>query len=217
VEDSAPSSKGQRTRAKLVSAAADLLQHRGYHATGLSDVVEHSGAPRGSLYFYFPDGKEALACCAIGESGGQWRRAIDQLIGASADLPSAVVSVCDALAETLIASDYASGCPVATVALESAVSSELVRSACAEHFEELKRLIFGHVRAALRRQAGGRGGAKLEAKATSSAVLMICAIEGALLLSKVSHDLAPLRSVAASLQSMLRELLPPGGSRRRSR
>ena len=50
--------KGERSKAKLVAATADLLRRQGYHATGLAEIVAESGAPRGSLYFYFPGGKD---------------------------------------------------------------------------------------------------------------------------------------------------------------
>jgi len=57
--------KGERTRKKLVDATAALLRRQGYHATGLSDIVAESGAPRGSLYFHFPGGKDELARAAL--------------------------------------------------------------------------------------------------------------------------------------------------------
>jgi TetR/AcrR family transcriptional regulator, lmrAB and yxaGH operons repressor len=53
----------QRSDAKqrMVLAARQLIRERGYHATAISDVLERSGAPRGSVYFHFPGGKPQLA------------------------------------------------------------------------------------------------------------------------------------------------------------
>ena len=53
----------QRSDAKqrMVQAARQLIRERGYHATAISDVLERSGAPRGSVYFHFPGGKPQLA------------------------------------------------------------------------------------------------------------------------------------------------------------
>ncbi|MGH8878596.1 MAG: TetR/AcrR family transcriptional regulator, partial [Stackebrandtia sp.] len=53
------------TRQRLVAAAAELLQRQGYHGTGMAQIVAESGAPRGSVYFLFPGGKEELAAEAI--------------------------------------------------------------------------------------------------------------------------------------------------------
>ena len=69
-------SKGERTRKKLVDTTAALLRCQGYHATGLSQIVAESGAPRGSLYFYFPGGKDDLAIAAIAASSDAWRAKI---------------------------------------------------------------------------------------------------------------------------------------------
>ena len=51
----------------MLKKAADLFQRQGFHATGLKQILEESGAPRGSLYFHFPGGKEQLAVEALRE------------------------------------------------------------------------------------------------------------------------------------------------------
>src|SRR3989441_12154394 len=53
------------TRGSMVRSAAALIRSRGVSATSLSDVLTHSGAPRGSIYHHFPDGKRQLAVDAI--------------------------------------------------------------------------------------------------------------------------------------------------------
>ncbi|MCA9793885.1 MAG: helix-turn-helix transcriptional regulator, partial [Candidatus Eremiobacteraeota bacterium] len=52
-------------RTKMIEAAARLIHKQGYHATGLAEVVDKSGAPRGSIYHYFPRGKNQLVEEAI--------------------------------------------------------------------------------------------------------------------------------------------------------
>lgn len=53
------------SREKILNAASRLFHMNGYHATGLSQILKESGAPKGSLYYHFPDGKEQLASEAI--------------------------------------------------------------------------------------------------------------------------------------------------------
>jgi len=53
----------------MVISAALLIRERGAHPTAIADVLEHSGAPRGSAYHYFPGGRTQLLCEAIDYAG----------------------------------------------------------------------------------------------------------------------------------------------------
>lgn len=183
--------KGERTRRKLIDATAELLRRNGYHATGLSDIVEHSGAPRGSLYFYFPGGKDQLAIAAIEASGAQWRRRVGEAIANAPDLAAAVTAIIDLLAADLESNGWDNGCPVAAVALES--TSEAVRSAVAGHFAAWREASI----AAL----GARFGIA-PAAAVHIATFGLAAIEGALLLARVERSRAPLDAVAVAMRAM---------------
>ncbi|MDQ2717139.1 MAG: TetR/AcrR family transcriptional regulator, partial [Chloroflexota bacterium] len=57
------------TREQIIEATCDLLEAQGYHATGLNQILAESGAPKGSLYYYFPQGKEELTAAAIDRTG----------------------------------------------------------------------------------------------------------------------------------------------------
>lgn len=194
-------SKGERTRARLTAAAAALFQRQGYHATGLTQIVLASGAPRGSLYFHFPGGKEELAVTALREAGESWRARIEAAVEAAPDLGAAVVAVCRLFADELAASDWQLGCPLATVALEAAGSSEPVRRTCAEHFTGWEASI------ATRLEASGVAAPAARQVAT----LVLAAIEGALLLARVERSARPLEVVGAGLRA-LAELAVASGS-----
>jgi len=191
--------KGERTRAKLVNATAELLARQGYHATGLAQIIDESGAPRGSLYFYFPGGKEELACAALEAAGAEWRERIEAIIAAASDLGDAVVAACSALADAMVASDYAFGCPIATVALEAATTSPAVFDAVNAHYAGWRLAIAARLESI--------GVAAVAAR--ELATFVIAAIEGALLLAKVSRDVHPLHAVGATLRSMV-ALAPVG-------
>ena len=53
------------TRERLLTAAQRLFRKRGYHATGLNDILEAAQAPKGSLYHHFPGGKEAIGVSVV--------------------------------------------------------------------------------------------------------------------------------------------------------
>ena len=53
------------SKQRMLAKAAELFQKQGYSGTGLKQIIEESGTPRGSLYFHFPGGKEELAVEAL--------------------------------------------------------------------------------------------------------------------------------------------------------
>jgi TetR/AcrR family transcriptional repressor of lmrAB and yxaGH operons len=185
--------KGERARARLAGAAAVLLQRQGYHGTGLADIVALSGAPRGSVYFHFPGGKEELAVVALQTSGAEWRQRLEEVIDGAPDLGAAVTAVCKVLADELEASDFAHGCPLATVALEASATSEPVRATVAAHYQ-------GWIDAIAQRLVAA---GSAEAWARTVAGFALAAIEGGLLLAKVQRSTQPLRDVGAVLEALV--------------
>src|SRR5690242_13146889 len=110
------------SRDRMIRTTAKLLRRQGYAATGWREVVATSKTPWGSQAHHFPGGKEQLAAEAIGRSGAAYERL---LRGALADgKPSdAVKAWCEVAAVELERSGWADGCPIATVALETAHTS----------------------------------------------------------------------------------------------
>ncbi|KZM71914.1 TetR/AcrR family transcriptional regulator [Nocardia terpenica] len=176
------------SRQRFIDAAADLFHTQGYHATGLNQLVSAGGAPKGSFYFHFPGGKEQLAAEAVARSGEQLRDLLAAALAAR-DLDAVI----DALARDLTESDFRRGCPIATVALDTAGDSEPIRRACVDGF--------GSWEAAITDFLTDRGLEPVRARELSTVVLAM--IEGALLLAKTRRDAAPLRAVADHLRTTL--------------
>jgi len=195
--------KGERTRKKLVDATAALLRRQGYHATGLSEIVAESGAPRGSLYFHFPGGKDELARAALLASAAEWRARIDAATRDARDLGEAIDATVALLADDLESSGWDNGCPVAAVALEA--TSEPVRGAVQEHFESWLDIV------AARLVAVGVAASPARQLAT----VTLSALEGALLLARVTRSRAPLVAVGQALRAMVALTTRPASARRR--
>ena len=125
------------TRDRILHASADLFRRQGFTGTGVKQIVATASAPFGSLYHFFPGGKEQLGEEVIRWSGGIYGELIDAFfveLGPDG-LPGAVRAFFAAAAETLVETDYADACPIATVALEVASTNEPMRRATADVFE----------------------------------------------------------------------------------
>ena len=182
------------SRQAFVEATAELLRRQGYNATGLNEIVARSGAPKGSLYFHFPGGKEELAIAAMSHAGDQLRQAIGAIVMSSDDLGESLGRLVDALAAGLESSGYEMGCPIATVTLEVAASSEAVRATADAVFASWLEVLQERLVAA----------GLTAADAERRALLVLAAIEGALILARARCDPGPLSAVRKELVALTR-------------
>lgn len=173
------------TRDRVLRTAATLFRTQGYHATGLNQVLAEGDAPKGSLYFHFPGGKEQLAVESMQLSGDEF--------GAALKSAGSLEQALEMLGERLVQSDFRDGCPIATVALDAAGESEQIRQACSDAYANWERFI----EESLTRQGAPVG--------EGLPTMILAAIEGALLLAKTRRDITPLRQVGQHLKLLTRE------------
>ena len=195
------------TRDRILYATAELLRRQGYAGTGLKQIVGQAGAPFGSLYHFFPAGKEQLADETL-RAGGAFFLALYEAIAAEADgFPATIADFFAGAQATLEATDYADACPIATVAGEVASTNDVLRQATADVFESWL--------AALGRDAQAAGAAPAAARALALAVL--AQLEGAFLLSRTLRSSEPMVAGAAAAATLVAAALPSSPHRKRTR
>jgi TetR/AcrR family transcriptional repressor of lmrAB and yxaGH operons len=184
----------------MVASAAALFRRQGYAATSWREVIRHSATPWGSQAHYFPDGKEQLGVDALRLAGGHYEQLLRSALDHAAHPADAIAAWSSVAAAELERSGWADGCPVATVALETAASSDRLADACDDAFQSWRRALADAFRAVEPAEPGLD-----EAAADQLATLVLAAIEGALLLSRAARDPAPLHDVGAELAQLVRE------------
>ena len=173
------------TRDRILDATAELLRIRGYTGTGMKQVVAQAGAPLGSVYHFFPGGKEQLAGESLERAGAFYHDLVLAVFDGEDDVVAGTRAVFDGAAEVLRQSGYEDACPVATVALEVASTSEPLRRAADRVFESwLRTLTSRFVDAGVE-----------PAVARSTAISVVALLEGAFLLSRSARTT---ESVAAT-------------------
>ena len=171
------------TKDRIVYATSELFREQGYLATSVKQIVNQAEAQLGSVYHYFPAGKEELGAEAIRVSGALYEQLIPAVFDAAPDVVTGVRDFFDGAGEHLVQTGYADACPIATVALEVSSASPRMRIACAEVFE---RWI----------TAGGDrfyAAGVTEATARELTIGMLCALEGAFVLARAARSTEPLR------------------------
>ena len=189
------SSKGELTKARLTEAMLELIQTRGYEGTGIAAVIEQASAPKGSIYFHFPDGKEGLGVAAVELASTQFTTLIAEVAGSKEGAAGAVRAVVEALASILTESDYRLGCPVSVVTLEMGAENERLRQACASAFESWIVQTTGLL------VAGGVDAGE----ARSLATVVVSTLEGAVIVSRALRSTQPLLAAADVVAQLVGE------------
>jgi AcrR family transcriptional regulator len=187
------SPRGSDVRERMLDSTSTLIRQRGASATSLDDILAHSGAPRGSLYYYFPGGRTQLIEETVEHAGAS----IEQLIASAGD--HSPIEVFDAFVKAwrddLIASSFQAGCPVLAVAIETDDETPQLTDAAARAFTSWR----GALRALLRRHGVP------PAEARRLANLVVAAIEGAVALSRADRSAQPLDDIARTLRPLLND------------
>lgn len=189
-------------RDKIIETTCLLLESQGYHATGLNQIVRESGAPKGSLYYYFPEGKEEIVEEAIRLTSGRTVERIRANLAVSTGVGAAVRQFVTTIAYYVEASGFQSGGPLMIVAMETANSSERLNRACREAYQQMQ--------AAFR---DGLAAVFPPERAEELAVYVMACIEGGIILSRTYHTGDPLRQIGLELERSL-TAAADGGSRR---
>ena len=185
-------------REAILRAAMNRFRRHGYSGTGLKDIVKDSGAPRGSVYHYFPGGKPEIAEAAIRTAGGNVTATLKMLAGQRATPGDVVLGFAELIAGWMAESGFRDGSPMTTVLLEAAPDDELVTAAGREAFDDWRRVI----------AAGLKTGGATAERAETLALLSIAAIEGSLVQARVEGDAAPILMVGAELKDLIDRELP---------
>jgi TetR/AcrR family transcriptional repressor of lmrAB and yxaGH operons len=184
-EESSTGADRPGTRDRLIDAAAALFSRHGYAATGVKAVLAAADAPYGSLYHWFPDGKQQLGVAAVERSGMYYRTLVESFYPPGVDVVEATAACFGGAAELLEATDFADACPIATIALEVASTDDVMRAAAADAFESwLTVLVERFVAAGMSSDAG-----------RDVAVQLFCLLEGAFLLARTTRSTGPLNTV----------------------
>ncbi|WP_036518168.1 TetR/AcrR family transcriptional regulator [Nocardia sp. 348MFTsu5.1] len=177
------------TRESILTAAIELMRAHGYAALSMKQIVAASGAPIGSIYHHFPEGKAQIAREALVNAGVAYAAVIPMVMADQLDLGAGIRFAFAQAAEDMESTGYANMCPVSTVAGEVANADESLRAAAAS--------IFGDWITLGRMYFHSRG--LTEDLAEEVVIAIICSLEGAFVMSRTLRSKAPLLAAGRAL------------------
>jgi TetR/AcrR family transcriptional repressor of lmrAB and yxaGH operons len=175
-------------REQFLETTYTLLEKQGCHATGLNEIVRESGSPKGSLYYYFPNGKDQL----VSESVLQAGKVVSERIRANLS-ESGLRDFILKIAESVELSGFSAGSPLTSVAMETATTNERINLACREAYAMLVSAFCEYfIELGLERE-----------RASKLATFVTASIEGSIILSRTAHSTEALRIVAEQLGEIM--------------
>lgn len=181
------------TRDRLIRTTARLLRTQGYGATGLNQIMAEADAPKGSMYFHFPGGKEQLAAAALDRFAERVGAGIARGVAGADTVAAAVGEFFDAEIARLERSGFVDGCPVATVALDASAAHDALAASTGAAFRDWTALLAEAL------EAEGRTPAAAHAAST----LFFATFEGALVMAKAQRSIEPMTTVRDALLAVL--------------
>jgi AcrR family transcriptional regulator len=187
------------TKERILDSSGELFRRQGYMGTGVKQILAEAGAPFGSLYHFFPGGKAELGAETVRRSGLLYGLLLGEFAGPEVELARGIREFFAGAAETLVETDYADACPIATVALEVSSADEELRQACADVFA-----------------AWIEGGTERFAaeglprpRARALVIQMLAGLEGAFVLSRALRSTEPVElageAAVAAIEAALRD------------
>lgn len=188
--------KTSSAREDLISAAVELFGERGYEGVGVAELLIKAGAPRGSLYFHFPGGKEQIGAEAVARVGQEVAMRFRGLHESGVDLDTFIVQVFKTTAKESKDRKFVASCPMAAVASGFGAADVNLAAAVREAFCLWEREIAD--------AAEARGLKRKDAESFASA--MLAAIEGAFIVSKAQASTAPHINASRAMQALAASL-----------
>ena len=178
---------------RMIEKAVVLLARKGLQRASFSEVLEASGAPRGSLYHHFPGGKNELVLAAMNEASRRALAALETFKGQPADkVAEAFTSL---WASVLTHSRLEAGCAVVAVTLAS--DSPVLRERAGEIFKAWRDLLSRMLL---------EGGVQRE-RSDGLAAGLIAACEGAVAIARAENSMKPFLLVVAEQLKAIREAM----------
>src|SRR6266511_3450960 len=173
------------TRDRLLEAAVALLRRSGLSGAGINEIVRQSGAPKGSVYHFFPDGKQQIAEEALERYAQRVVAFIDAALSAEK-----VRALFEAFAQRLEQGEFRQSCAGGTVCLDLDAELESLRRVVATSFAQYTNAIGVHFPFRSRKRAASFAG------------LLLSAIEGAYIRGRADRSSAPFREAGAWLAEL---------------
>ena len=187
-----------QTRERILTAANELFRRQGFHGTSLSQIVKASASTTGSVYHFFPGGKDELTAEVLQTSGQAYGDLVEAIIRAAPDPATGMLDAFEGAAQMMAGTDFIDPCPIGTIAREVASTHEPLREVASKVMADwVETLVTIFTEAGIE-----------ESLALPLATMSIATIEGGFIMARTRRDTEPWLAIGETLAATIRRELP---------
>lgn len=179
------------TSERIVLAATELFRRQGFNGTSMSQIAEISGATTGSMYHFFPGGKEELTAEVLKTSGESYRLLVEAIIAEATNPATAMNDAFDGAATVLSSTDYVDPCPIGTIAREVASTHPELRQLADSIITSWVTTV----------QSAFETAGIARERAAPLARLAVASIEGGFIMARSAQDVEAFKAIGNALRS----------------
>ena len=185
------------TRNKIIVASARLFNMRGYHGCSLQDIMDATNLKKGGIYNYFSN-KDEIAYAAFDYSFNLVLARFTDALAKAKTSRAKLFAILEVFASFYKDPVTEGGCPIFNTAVDSNGTHPELTEKAREAINTLKRYI------EIKIDEGKESGEfKPETKSEELSSLIILTTEGALIMSRVNNDPAPVAAAIKYLKSTI--------------
>ena len=194
-------SKAQQTKARIIHQAAELFNLKGYAGSSITDIMQATGLKKGGIYNHFQS-KDELALAAFDHAASLLSQRIWSVVKTKRNAIERLDALVSAYLTYIDNPPIIGGCPILNTAIETDDTDSPLRDRALAAVNSWRSLIVRIIEKGIK-----KGEVKGTVEPDTVATIIICNIEGAIMMSKLEQNPIHLKRAVAHLQSYIQESL----------
>ena len=194
-------SKAQQTKNLIIKQAATVFNQKGYAGSSIADIMQATGLKKGGIYNHFKS-KDELALAAFDYAVSIMSQKTWNAMKTKRSAKDRLQALVSSYLIYTEASPIIGGCPILNTAIEVDDTDSPLRDRALSAINSWRNLIVRIIHKGIK-----KGEVPTTVSADTVATIIICNIEGAIMMSQLEKNPVHLERAIAHLQSYIKDSL----------
>jgi TetR/AcrR family transcriptional regulator, transcriptional repressor for nem operon len=194
-------SKAQQTKARIVQQAAAVFNQKGYAGSSIADIMQATGLKKGGIYNHFQS-KDELAVAAFDYAVSLMSQQVWSAVKTKRNAIARLQALVSSYLVYIETPPVVGGCPILNTAIEADDTDSPLRDRAIAAINNWRNLIVRIINKGIK-----KGEIPATIEPDTVATIIICNIEGAIMMSQLEKNPVHLERAVAHLQNYIQNSL----------